>query len=447
MGDPTSSRYVSFVLVFGLVWQCGSGLGHRGVAYSAEPGWLDDAELVDLTHPFDEQTIFWPTERGFQLEKGPAGITAKGYYYAANRFRSAEHGGTHLDAPIHFYKDRRTVDQIPLKQLFGKAVVIDVSAPCAGDPDYEIGIADFRRWEEKHRRQLAGEIVLLRTGFGSRWPKRKEYLGTEETGAEAVAKLHFPGLAPDAARWLTESRAIKAVGIDTASIDRGQSKQFGSHIKLFEHNVPAFENLANLEQLPEEGFTVVALPMKIASGTGAPLRIAAAVPPRGDKRAGAASAVTEENYNRIKAHKGTWTEADVLALLGRPDRYSVQADGVLEMVWEDVNRIRVEFEGGKAAFLWGDFSAKLPSKIVSLDNFRKLRRGMSEAEAEAVFGVPGEKYSGPHSALGNVDPIEDLTVREGATLYVWQKLRRLAVQFTDGKVSGHIWAPYLNVAD
>jgi kynurenine formamidase len=239
---------------------------------------LDEADLLDLTHAFDERTIYWPTEPGFQLQVGTAGMTPKGYFYAANRFSSAEHGGTHLDAPIHFYKDRRTVDQIPLRQLMGEAVVIDVADQCAVDPDYQIGIADLRRWEENHRRQLADVIVLLRTGFGRRWQNRKEYLGTDETGPAAVANLHFPGLAPEAAQWLVENRLIKAIGIDTASIDYGQSKQFGSHVKLFEHEVPAMENVANLEELPDEGFTVIALPMKIAGGTGAPLRIIATVP-------------------------------------------------------------------------------------------------------------------------------------------------------------------------
>jgi prolyl oligopeptidase len=244
------------------------------------PGWPDEAELVDLTHPFDEQTIYWPTENGFQLQKGPAGMTPKGYYYAANRFTCAEHGGTHIDAPTHFYEGRRTVDEIPLRQLMGEAVVIDVSAECADNADYKIGIADLRRWEEKHHRQLVDVIVLLRTGFGRRWPNRKEYLGTDETEPEAVANLHFPGLSPEAAQWLVERRQVKAIGIDTASIDYGQSKRFGSHVKLFEHNVPAFENVANLERLPEEGFTVIALPMKITGGTGAPLRVVAVVPRR-----------------------------------------------------------------------------------------------------------------------------------------------------------------------
>ncbi|HVX13755.1 MAG TPA: cyclase family protein [Pirellulales bacterium] len=236
---------------------------------------LQHAQVVDLTYPFDKQTIYWPTEPGFQLQKGPAGMTPKGYYYAANRFASAEHGGTHLDAPSHFQKDRRTVDQVPLTQLMGEAVVVDVSAQCAVDRDHEISISDLRRWEEQHHRQFKDVIVLLRTGFGRHWPNRKNYLGTDESGPDAVAKLHFPGLAPDAAQWLVERRAIKAVGIDTASIDHGQSTRFGSHIKLFENNVPVFENVANVAELPEEGFCVVALPMKIAAGTGAPLRIVA----------------------------------------------------------------------------------------------------------------------------------------------------------------------------
>jgi kynurenine formamidase len=238
---------------------------------------LAESRLVDLTHPFDERTIYWPTEKGFELQKATAGVTAKGYYYAANRFAAAEHGGTHLDAPIHFFKAHRTVDQIPLEQLVGEGVVVDVSQKCADNPDYEIGVADLRGWEEKHRRQLVDVIVLLRTGYGSRWPDHQRYLGTEATGPGAIQKLHFPGLGPDAARWLVEQRHVKAVGIDTASIDYGQSTHFQSHVRLFEHNIPALENVARLDELPEQGFVVVALPMQIAGGTGAPLRIIAAI--------------------------------------------------------------------------------------------------------------------------------------------------------------------------
>lgn len=233
--------------------------------------------IIDLTHPFDGRTIYWPTEAGFDLIRGTAGVTEKGYYYSANRFAAAEHGGTHIDAPIHFFKGRQTVDQIPLERLIGEAAVVDVTKSCAEDRDYQIDVSDLRRWETEHERQLVDVIVLLRTGFGRHWKDRTKYLGTNKTGPDAVADLHFPGLAPAASRWLVEHRAIKAIGIDTPSIDHGQSQLFQSHVTLFEHNVPAFENVAHLDKLPAAGATVVALPMKIGSGTGAPLRIIAMV--------------------------------------------------------------------------------------------------------------------------------------------------------------------------
>jgi kynurenine formamidase len=241
-------------------------------------GQLQAARLVDLTHAFDERTIYWPTESGFELIRGPAGVTERGYFYSANRFAAPEHGGTHIDAPIHFYEGRQTVDQIPLERLVGEAAVIDVAEKCEADPDYQIDVDDLRRWEVEQNRHLVDVVVLLRTGHGRHWGDRRRYLGTEKTGPESVEDLHFPGLAPEAARWLVEHRSIKSIGIDTPSIDYGQSRDFSSHVTLFRHNVPVFENVAKLEDLPTSGATVIALPMKIAGGSGAPLRIIALVP-------------------------------------------------------------------------------------------------------------------------------------------------------------------------
>lgn len=235
-------------------------------------------KLIDLTHPYDESTIYWPTADGFQLRSDAAGVTDKGYYYAANTLTTAEHGGTHIDAPIHFFADRHTVDQIPLEQLVAPAVVVDVQQACSENRDYEIGVADLRRWEEAHGQQLVDVIVLLRTGHAKHWPDRKQYLGTSLTGEEAVGDLHFPGLSPKAAKWLVEQRAPLAVGIDTPSIDFGQSTNFQTHVTLFEHNVPAFENVNLSDELPAKDFTLIALPMKIAGGSGGPTRIVAVLP-------------------------------------------------------------------------------------------------------------------------------------------------------------------------
>lgn len=232
-------------------------------------------KVIDLSHPFDATTVYWPTAEGFHLEKDFDGETENGYYYSANRYAAAEHGGTHLDSPVHFARGRHTVDQIPLEQLIGGAIVVDVTAQCRANRDYLVSVKDFQAWERRYGRIAAGTIVLLRTGFGKYYPDPESYLGTAERGAAAVAKLHFPGLHPDAAKWLTEQRSIKAIGLDTASIDHGQSTLFESHRILFAKNIPAFENVANLHLLPVRGFSVIALPMKIKGGTGGPLRIIA----------------------------------------------------------------------------------------------------------------------------------------------------------------------------
>ena len=262
-------------LLIGSLLLLGSGVGRGADANPFQGG-----HWVDLTHDFSPDTLYWPTASGFVLESEFKGITPKGFFYAANRYRASEHGGTHLDSPIHFARERQTVDQIPLDRLTGSAVVVDVSPAAEGKPDYQISVADLQAWESRNGLIPADAIVLLRTGHSRFWPDAEKYLGTAEKGPEAVAKLHFPGLHPDAARWLASERRIKAVGIDTASIDFGQSTLFESHRVLFEKNIPAFENVAGLESLPARGAYVVALPMKIKGGSGAPLRIAAWVPGR-----------------------------------------------------------------------------------------------------------------------------------------------------------------------
>ena len=255
-----------------------------GAGCAAGPSRLDrlaweQSRLIDLTHAFGVDTIVWPTEQNFQLVVQQAGEMPGGYYYASNRLEMAEHGGTHIDAPIHFAKGGLTLDQVPIERLVGAGVRIDVTAQCASDRDYLVTIQDFERWEAVHGRIQDRMILMLDTGFARFWPSRQQYLGTELRGPEAVRALHFPGLHPEAAAWLVRERKIKAVGIDTASIDYGQSTKFETHVALLSQNVPVFENLSDLRNLPNRGFGVIALPMKIAGGTGGPLRVIAVLPP------------------------------------------------------------------------------------------------------------------------------------------------------------------------
>src|SRR5213596_1351266 len=131
---------------------------------------LTRATWVDLTYAFDSTTIYWPTAKPFRLEVVSAQRTPAGYYYAANNIAAAEHGGTHLDAPVHFAQGMHTTDQIPITQLAGAAYVIDVSRQAEADRDYRITPADLEAWEHVHGPIAAGAIVLFRTGWGVRWP-------------------------------------------------------------------------------------------------------------------------------------------------------------------------------------------------------------------------------------------------------------------------------------
>ena len=238
---------------------------------------LEHAELVDLTWQFDETTLYWPTSPStFELKQLAYGPTPGGYFYSSYAVCTPEHGGTHLDAPIHFAEGRRTADQIPLEQLVAPAVVIDVASKAAANPDYRLTANDVLEWEQRHGAIGAGTIVLLRSGWGARWPDRKAYFGDDKPGA--TDNLHFPSYGEEAARLLVEQRRVAVLGVDTASIDYGQSTDFIVHRIANGANVPGLENVAHLDRLPPRGAWLIALPMKIAGGSGGPVRIVAVVP-------------------------------------------------------------------------------------------------------------------------------------------------------------------------
>jgi kynurenine formamidase len=233
--------------------------------------------IVDLTHAFGPATIYWPTSpTRFELQKLSYGKTEGGYFYAAYSLCTPEHGGTHLDAPIHFSEGGHTTDQVPLERLIAPAAVIDVAGQASADRDYRLTRDAVLQFEKAHGQIAAGTIVLLRTGWSRHWPNVKPYLGDDTPGD--ASKLSFPSYGDEAARLLVEERRVAALGIDTASIDYGRSQDFVVHRIAMRQNVPGLENLTNLDRLPVRGATVVALPMKIEGGSGGPLRAVALVP-------------------------------------------------------------------------------------------------------------------------------------------------------------------------
>jgi kynurenine formamidase len=253
-------------------------LGAAGPAKRPQaPAVLDAYEIVDLTHSLNDKTLYWPTSPlGFELKTLSKGMTEGGWFYSANSFCAAEHGGTHLDAPIHFSESGDTTEKIPLSRLVAPAVVLDVSSKAAANPDYRLAVADVEAFETRHGKIGAGSIVLLRTGWSRRWPDRKAYLGDDKPGD--ASNLHFPSFGVEAVRWLIEERRIAALGLDTASIDAGIAKDFPVHRLAAGKNVPGLENLKDLEKLPPTGAVLFALPMKIEGGTGGPARVIALVP-------------------------------------------------------------------------------------------------------------------------------------------------------------------------
>ena len=265
-----TNRMNRFTLIVVAVAGVSSAAGAQRIDMSA-------ARIVDLTHSFNAQTLYWPTSpTAFKLDQLSRGQTEGGWFYSANSFSTPEHGGTHLDAPIHFSEKGQTSDLIPIDKLIGPAVVIDISARSSADPDYRLTRDDVLAFERKHGRIRQGTIVLLRTGWSTRWPDRKRYLGDDTPGD--ATRLHFPSYGEDAAKLLVEERGVEALGADVASIDYGQSKDFIVHRIAAARNVPGLENLTGLDQIPPVGATVIALPMKIEGGSGGPVRVIALLP-------------------------------------------------------------------------------------------------------------------------------------------------------------------------
>jgi kynurenine formamidase len=236
------------------------------------------ATLIDLSYPYDAKTLYWPAGGGaFELKQLSHGKTPGGYFYSAYSFCTPEHGGTHMDAPIHFAEHGLTVDKIPPARLVGPAVVVDVREQAQRDRDYRVTAQDISA-EEKARGGIpSGAIVILRTGWAKRWPDRKAYFGDDKPGD--ASNLHFPGLSEEAARLLV-ARKVSGVGLDTPSIDHGPSTDFIAHRVLMGADIYALENLSALDDLPSRGAILYALPMKIGGGSGAPVRVLAALPAR-----------------------------------------------------------------------------------------------------------------------------------------------------------------------
>lgn len=229
-------------------------------------------KIVDLTWALNEENAYWPGEGYHPFElKTIATLEEDGVL--SKVMCLPEHLGTHLDAPNHFEANQPALEEIPAKELFTPGVVIDVSIQSEQDADYRLTREDVQAWEKKHGRIPERAVVMLYTGWSRFWNNYERYKNQDVRG-----RLHFPGYSEEAARFLVEERKIQGVGIDTLSIDRGISENFGVHHVINGASKFGLENVARLDQLPARDFYLVIAPMKIEEGTGGPTRIFAVVP-------------------------------------------------------------------------------------------------------------------------------------------------------------------------
>lgn len=230
-------------------------------------------KVVDLTHPLDDQSPYWPEGRaGSPFHARIAGTFEHDGYFAL-LVEFPEHFATHMDAPLHFDPQGESLDRIPVENFLSAAIVVDVRAATRSNQDYRVTAADLENWVRVYGPMPRSCTVLVRTGWASRWPSQRDYMNQDAQGV-----LHFPGLSVEAARYLLDHAHPVAIGIDTASIDYGPSKGFEAHHLTMRAGLYHLENLANLELLPETSACIIALPMKLRGGSGSPTRVVALVP-------------------------------------------------------------------------------------------------------------------------------------------------------------------------
>jgi len=227
--------------------------------------------VVDLTHPINDKVpTFSPAEaRDYKVQTA---ATIEKDHYFARKIGFPEHFGTHIDAPAHFARGLWTVDQIPPERLIAPMVVLDISNKTRADADYQLSVKDIADWEQVHGQIPGNAVVMLNTGWASRWKSVKDF-----RNADAKGVMHFPGYSVDAAKFLAEARAALSLGIDTLSVDYGPSSNFPVHQYTMARSLYHLEDVANLDQVPATGSTVVVAPIKLEGGSGGPVRILALV--------------------------------------------------------------------------------------------------------------------------------------------------------------------------
>jgi kynurenine formamidase len=180
----------------------------------------------DLTHVFTEGFpvfTFDPPTRETLVT-----IPTAGFY--AQKWTFGEHSGTHMDAPGHFVLGGRLSPEITPQELIVPIVVIDISARAATNPDAVVTVDDVRGFERRHGRIPDGALACMNSGWAAKVDDPLAF-----KCAPSFPGYHFPGFSLDAAMWLAEERDVTGIGVDTLSLDPGNSSTFPVHVNLPRH--------------------------------------------------------------------------------------------------------------------------------------------------------------------------------------------------------------------
>lgn len=228
---------------------------------------MSSQNIIDLSHTINDNIPTWPSDNreNYSVKISTA---YKNSPFFSREIKIPEHYGTHIDAPAHGIKGKATVDKISTDKLISPAVVIDVRKKVSVNHDYFLTTDDIRHWEKLYGRIVKGSVVLMLTGWGKLWNDKEKYLNRDKNGT-----MHFPGFLKESIEFLIKQRKVNGIGVETLSIDAGNSDDFSAHRVLFKHNKFALENLANLEKLPPKAATIIIAPLKIEGGSGSPVRV------------------------------------------------------------------------------------------------------------------------------------------------------------------------------
>ena len=229
---------------------------------------FDAARLVDLTHPMHPDMPFWPGSVPFTMTR----LVDYDRGYRVHKLEMPENIGTHVDAPSHYIRGGRSIDGLALSELVVPAVVIEVAAKVADNPDYQLSAADIEAWEAEHGQIPARSLAIVNTGWHARFAEPDRFVNMDESNVK-----HFPGVGRDAAERFVE-RDVAGIGIDTMSLDHGASRDYPTHKIVLGADKYMIENLANLDALPATGATVILGVLPIRDGTQAQARILAVLP-------------------------------------------------------------------------------------------------------------------------------------------------------------------------